>query len=76
MEKISQILEPIYCEEISLESSLRKSISLFELLGIYSVDDIDLIQNWNEARVWDTMAAPIGVNSKNEMSHISDPIPV
>ncbi len=67
MEKISQILEPIYCEEISLESSLRKSISLFELLGIYSVDDIDLIQNWNEARVWDTMAAPIGVNSKNEI---------
>lgn len=59
MEKISQILEPIYCEEISLESSLRKSISLFELLGIYSVDDIDLIQNWNEARVWDTMAAQL-----------------
>lgn len=67
MEKNSTILEPVYCEEISLESSLRKSISLFELLGIYSVDDIELLQNWNEAKVWNTMAAPIGVNSKNEI---------
>lgn len=71
MEKISTILEPIYCEEISLESSLRKSISLFELLGIYSVDDINLIQNWNEAKVWNTMAVPIGINSKNEIVYLN-----
>lgn len=71
MEKISTILEPIYCEEISLESSLRKSISLFELLGIYSVDDINLMQNWNEAKVWNTMAAPIGINSKNEIVYLN-----
>ena len=71
MEKISTILEPIYCEEISLESSLRKSISLFELLGVYSVDDINLIQNWNEAKVWNTMAVPIGINSKNEIVYLN-----
>lgn len=64
---VCSMLEPVYCEEISLESSLRKSISLFELLNIYSVDDIDLLNNWNNSRVWETMAAPIGVNSKNDL---------
>lgn len=67
MINIASILEPIYCEEISLESSLRKSISIFELLNIYSVEDIDLTKNWDNAKVWDTMEAPIGVNSKNEI---------
>ena len=67
MQDVSKILEPIYCQEISLESSLRKSISAFELFNIYSVDDIDLLNNWNKSEVWNTMAAPIGINSKNEI---------
>lgn len=67
MMEVSRILEPIYCDEINLESSLRKSISLFELLNIYSLEDINLSENWNKAKVWNTMAAPIGINSKNEI---------
>lgn len=64
------ILAPVYCEEISLESALRKSISLFELLGIYSVTDIDLNKRWRSSKIFDTMAVPLGVNAKDEVVYL------
>ena len=67
MVKLCRKLAPVYCEEISLESSLRKNISLFELLHIYSVEDIDLKERWGDSRVFNSMAAPLGVNAKNEI---------
>lgn len=59
-------VSPVFSEEISLESTLRKNISLFELLGIYLASDVDLKKNWEESRIYETMAAPLGINSKNE----------
>lgn len=60
-------LAPIYCAEISLESSLRKSISLFEILGIYSVKDLDIGSRWASTQIYKSMAVPLGLNSKNEV---------
>lgn len=71
MNKICAVLQPVYSEEISLESSLRKSIDLFELMNIYVAEDIDLKTNWNTAQVWRSMAAPIGVNAKNEIVYLN-----
>ena len=56
------MLSPVYTEEISLEGSLTKNISLFELLNILSVDDIDLASAWSSSKVYQTMAAPVGVS--------------
>ena len=67
MVKLCRKLAPVYCEEISLESSLRKNISLFELLHIYSVEDIDLKERWGDSRVFNSMAAPLGVNEKMKL---------
>lgn len=65
-----QILAPVYSEEISLESSLRKSISIFELLGIYNVNDLDIKKRWEKSKICDSMAAPLGVNAKNEIVYL------
>ena len=51
----------VYVDEISLESTLTKNISLYELFGIMTAYDLDLGKRWSEAEVWKTMAAPIGV---------------
>lgn len=67
MQRASDILAPVYCEEISLESSLRKNISLFELLGIYSANDLELKECWNTSRIYETMEVPLGVNVKNDV---------
>lgn len=61
MHAMVQLLAPVYTEEISLEGSLTKNISLFELLHIIAVEDVNLAQRWNAAKVYQSMAAPIGV---------------
>lgn len=60
--KVVEILAPVYTEEITLESSLTKNISLFEMLKILSVDDLDLSKRWSTSTVFKSMAAPIGVS--------------
>ena len=68
-QKIVKLLAPVFSEEISLEGTLTKSISMFEMLNILSVDDIDLEKRWNASMVYKSMAAPIGV-SKSGMVYL------
>lgn len=65
---IVDILAPVYTEEISLESSLTKNISMFQMLNILTVDDIDLETRWKASRVFRSMAAPIGVSKTGIIS--------
>lgn len=67
---IANRLAPVYCEEISLEGALTKNISLYELLGIISADDLDLPTRWNTSAVFKSMAAPLGVKTKNEVVNL------
>lgn len=63
-------LAPIYCDEVSLEGSLTKSITLYEVLNILNVDDINLSDNWAKSMIYKSMAAPLGVKSKNEIVYL------
>ena len=63
-------LAPVYCEEISLESTLTKNITFFEMMNIYGPEDIDLAENWGASCVYRSMAAPIGVKSKNQIVYL------
>lgn len=64
-------LGAIYVDEVSLEGQLTKNITMFEMLGIISVDDLDLTTRWGKSQVYKTMAAPIGVKSGNEMVYLN-----
>lgn len=61
-ENIVELLAPVYTEELSLEGTLTKNITMFELLNIIAVDDIDLKARWSQSKVFKSMAAPIGVS--------------
>jgi len=61
-EQIVKLLAPVYTEEISLEGTLTKNITMFELLNILAVDDIDLKGRWAKSQVFKSMAAPLGVS--------------
>lgn len=67
-ENIVKLLAPVYTEELSLEGTLVKNISLFKLLNILTVDDIDLDANWNRSQVFRSMSAPIGVSKSGVVS--------
>lgn len=68
VQKVIDLLAPVFIEEISLEGTLTKSISMFELLGILSVDDLNLEERWNHSQVYKSMAAPIGVSKSGIVS--------
>lgn len=61
VEKMVEVLAPVYTEDISLEGTLTKNISLFEMLNIFDATDIDLETRWNSSKVYQSMAAPVGV---------------
>lgn len=67
-EEIVKLLAPVYTEEISLESTLTKNITMFELLNILAVDDIDLKDRWGHSQVFKSMSAPIGVSKTGVVS--------
>lgn len=63
-------LGAVTVDEVTLESQLTKNISMFELLGIMSVEDLDLEERWNKTLVYNSMAAPLGVKSKNQVVYL------
>ena len=66
--EIVKLLAPVYTEEISLEGTLTKNISMFELLNILAVDDIDLEKRWASSQAYRSMAAPLGVSKTGIVS--------
>lgn len=63
-------LSEIQIDEVSLESQLTKNISLFDLLNIMSVDDLKLEERWASSQVYNSLAAPLGVKSGNEIVYL------
>lgn len=70
-EKVIEKLGAIQVDEVSLEGELTKNISMFEMLGILSVNDIDLQRNWESAQVYRSLAAPIGVKTKGQIVYLN-----
>ena len=60
----------VYVDEASLAGSLTKNISLFQLLGIMNINDLELERRWNTSRIYESMAAPLGVKTGNEIVYL------
>ena len=69
-ESVALKLGAVSVKEVSLESELTKNISMYELLNILNVDDLDLQKRWSSSQVFKTMAAPLGVKTKNEIVYL------
>lgn len=67
LEAISKKLAPVFCEEISLENSLTKNITIYEIFKILSAEDLNLQQRWAESTIYKSMSAPLGVKTKDEI---------
>ena len=66
-EELSLKLASIFVDEVSLENELTKNISLYELLKISEVDDLDITSRWRNSVVYESMAAPLGVKKQGEV---------
>jgi len=69
-EEVALKLASVYVDEVNLESELTKNISLFELLDIMTINDLDLSARWGRSQVYKSMAAPLGVKTKNQIVYL------
>ncbi len=69
-EDIALKLGAVNVDEVSLEGELTKNITMFEMLGILAVEDINLHERWERAKVYKSMAAPLGVKNKGQMVYL------
>ncbi|RDU24232.1 type VII secretion protein EssC [Anaerosacchariphilus polymeriproducens] len=67
IKRFARKMSPIYIKEVNLDSELTKNITLYQMLKIFSVQDINYGSNWANSKVYETMAAPLGVRMKNEL---------
>lgn len=68
--QIALKLSCVKVNEVSLESDLTKNITLYKLLGIHNVVDLDLQRRWGSSIVYQSMAAPLGVRAHNEVVYL------
>lgn len=67
---VAQKMASVNVEEVSLEAALTKNISMYQLLDIGNVRELDLKSRWSSSRIYDSMAAPLGVKSGNEIVYL------
>lgn len=67
---VSLRLGAISVDEVTLESELTKNITLFELLGIFAIDDLNLTERWASSAVHKSLAAPLGVKNKAQVVYL------
>lgn len=60
----------VYMDDVSLEASLTKNITLFQLLGIMNVYDLELGKRWSNSQIYKSMAAPLGVKSGDKIVYL------
>lgn len=68
--KSAMKMASVYVDQISHESSLRKNITLYELLEIRNVRELNLTTRWNTSKIYESMAAPLGVKSGDDVVYL------
>lgn len=68
--EFAEALGNIFCDENSAEAGITSNISLFEVLGINSLDQMDLQKKWAASNVTKSLAVPLGVKEKNELVYL------
>lgn len=69
MENVCLKLGNVYVEKASLESTLH-NITLFEMLDIMRVDDLDLEERWGSSKVYESMSAPLGIRGNGSIVYL------
>ena len=70
MEYVARKLACVYVDSVNLESNLTSNISLYKLLGIISDTDLDLKSRWAASKVYESMAAPLGVKAGDSIVYL------
>ena len=65
-----QSMKPLCCEEGILGDTLPQSYSFYEMMGISSIIEFDIKNNWRTSNVSKTLAAPIGISESGKAVYL------
>ena len=60
----------VHVNEISLESTLTKNITLYQLLKVMNAYDLNIGMRWANSNIYESMAAALGVDSSGETVYL------
>jgi S-DNA-T family DNA segregation ATPase FtsK/SpoIIIE len=66
----SKKMAPIYVKSSFTENSLRNMITLFDLYKVTRTEDFKVFHNWQNNKVYKTMAVPLGVKIGDEKVYL------
>jgi len=69
-ESFGKSLGKIRLDERPPDDDIAKRITLYQMLGISSANELDLTARWAKSNVLKTLAAPLGVKEKNELVYL------
>lgn len=69
-ESFGKAMGNIYCNDLIGDAEITDKITLYEMLGVKSADEIDLEKRWRNSNVMKTLTVPIGVKEKNELVYL------
>ncbi|KHD34607.1 peptide-binding protein [Clostridium acetobutylicum] len=67
----SKRMAPINVKSSFSESSLKSLITLFDLYNVKRTQDFNVLSNWGENKVYETMEVPIGVKAGDEIEYLN-----
>lgn len=53
----------VHVNEVSLESTLTKNITFYQMYNILTAYDLKIGDRWNSSKIYESMSAPIGVDA-------------
>ncbi len=70
LEKVGRVLAPIRLKKGTNHFTLPKSITLLDMLGAKTVQDVPLMQNWTTNKTYNGMGVPIGARVGGELFNL------
>lgn len=70
MERTANLLAPVYSSQPSLSSYLTGKESLFDMLQITDVNNINIQDNWKNANAIKSLSAPLGIKDNGEILYL------
>lgn len=67
----SKKMAPIYVKSSFTESTLKSTITLFDLYKVNKTSEFNIFSNWQKNKVYKTMAVPIGVKAGDEIVYLN-----
>lgn len=69
-DNFSRKMSPIFVKSSFTQGALTSYYTLFDLYNIKSEDELDIIQKWQNNKVYETMKAPLGVRAGDEVVYL------